>query len=122
MAYIGQNLNICQKLDVHGIPMADSKAEKYLGDVISHDGKNDDNLKDRTNKAWGIVSQILAIIDEVPFGKHEIEAALIMRNSMFINGILTNIEVRYGLKKEYLESLEKIDEYLLRKIFKRQIY
>ena len=28
------------------------------------------------------------------------------------------IKVRYGLRKEYIESLETIDEYLLRKIFK----
>ena len=37
---------------------------------------------------------------------------------MFINGILTNIEVRHGLKEEHITSLEQIDEYLLRKILK----
>ena len=83
-----------------------------MGDVISSDGKNDENLKERKNKAWGKVSQILAIIAEIPFGKYDVEAALLMRNSMFINGILTNIE------DDQIESLELIDEYLLRKILK----
>ena len=64
------------------------------------------------------MTQILAILSEVPFGKYEIEAGLLMRNSMFLNGILTNSEVRYGLNNEYIEGLERIDEYLLRHIFK----
>ena len=35
---------------------------------------------------------------------------------MFLNGILTSMETRYGLKSEEILSLEKIDQYLLKKI------
>ena len=86
--------------------------------MISSDGTNDANLKERKSKAWSSATQILAILKEVPFGKYEIEAGLLMRNSMFLNAILTNSEVRYGIKKEYIEALEHIDEYLLRNILK----
>ena len=39
-----------------------------------------------------------------------------MRNAMFLNGILTNSEVWYGLNSSHLTELEEVDEYLLRKI------
>ena len=104
--HVGQNLNLCPELKINGLPLENTKSEKYLGDIISHDGKNEDNINERKNKAWGIVSQILAILSEVPFGKYEMQAALLMRNALFLNGILTNSQVRYGLKDDYIEVFE----------------
>ena len=37
---------------------------------------------------------------------------------MFLNGILTNTEVMYGLTKDEINDIEKVDEYLLRQILK----
>ena len=91
---------------------------KYLGDVISVDGTNTLNLDERRQKAYAIVSEIVAILREVPLGKFEIEAGLKLRNAMFINGILTNCEIWYGMKKEEISMLQEIDEYLVRKILK----
>ena len=87
--------------------------EKYVGDIISHTGGNTEHVKERCNKAWAIVAEILSILREVPLGKYKIEAGLQLRNSMFLNGILTNFEVRYGLKLTEISELEKIDENLL---------
>ena len=39
---------------------------------------------------------------------------MILRNAMLINGILTNSKAWYGIKKDEIEALEKIDENLLR--------
>ena len=39
-----------------------------------------------------------------------------MRESIFLNGILTNAEVWYGLKKSELKELEGLDKMLIRKI------
>ena len=39
-----------------------------------------------------------------------------LRNSLLINGILTNLEASYGLTKSDVEKLEKCDEQLLRLI------
>ena len=44
-----------------------------------------------------------------------------LRESMFLNGILTNSDVWYNLKKSEIEELEEIDRMLLRKILKTQI-
>ena len=76
------------------------------------------NIEKRCSKAYGIVSEILAILKEVPLGKYEIEAGLRLRNAWFLNGILTNCEVWYGLKQSDIDLLQEIYEYLLRKMLK----
>ena len=43
--------------------------------------------------------------------------ALYVREAMFINGILTNVEIWYGLTKAEIEQLELVDRLLLRRIF-----
>ena len=44
-----------------------------------------------------------------------------LRETMFLNGILTNAEIWYNLKKSELEEFEELDRCLLRKIFNTQI-
>ena len=44
------------------------------------------------------------------------EIALVLRESMFVNGILFNAEVWYGLTKSELAEFEKLDRLLLRRI------
>ena len=88
--------------------------EKYLGDIISVDGQNTKNIEARVAKAQGIIKQIKSILEEMVFGSYMFEVAVLLRNSLFINGILTNIEASYNLKNSEIESLEKCDEQLLR--------
>ena len=90
--------------------------EKYLGDLISREGKNEKNIHARKAKGTGIVDQIISILDGSVFGPFHVEVALILRSSLLLNGILTNSEAWYGLKTSDLEQLEEIDEQLLRKI------
>ena len=44
------------------------------------------------------------------------EIALSLREAMFINGILTNVEIWYGLTKTEIEELQLVDRLLLRRI------
>ena len=90
--------------------------DKYLGDVISVDGRNSKNIAAKKAKACGIVKQIKNILDEMCLGPYFIEVALILRNSLFINGILTNLEASYGLNESEIQQLEQMDECLLRTI------
>ena len=80
--------------------------ETYLGDIISEDGKNTKNIKSRLAKGLGIISQIMNILESVTLGEHFFATAVLLRETMFLNGILTNIEIWYGLKKSELEELE----------------
>ena len=94
-----------------------SSQERYLGDLITSDGKLDDNISDRHKKGIGLVNQILSILKEISFGKFYFEQALLFRNAKFINGILCSIEVIHGLNKKHIELLESCDRYLFQKIF-----
>ena len=96
--------------------MEESDTEKYLGDLISNDGKNFKNIEARRAKGTGIVDQIVTILENTMFGPFQFEVALILRSSLLLNGILTNSEAWYGLKTADLERLEQVDENLLRKV------
>ena len=58
----------------------------------------------------------MAILEDICFGKFQFEVAVVLRNSLLINGILTNAEAWYDIKKADLETLEKVDESLLRQV------
>ena len=49
--------------------MEEVSNERYLGDIISQDGRNYKNIKSRLNKGRGIVKKILNILNSIPFGK-----------------------------------------------------
>ena len=98
--------------------MNSSKQEKYIGDVITDDGKNTANIAARKAKGFGIAGDILAILDTIPLGKYRVEAGIYMRNGMLMNGMLTNSETWYGMSNDEEKQLELVDEYLLRKILK----
>ena len=90
--------------------------EKYLGDIITVDGKNTKNIEARVGKAQGIIKQIKEMLEEMFFGGYMFEVAITLRNSLFINGILTNMEACYGLTEHEIDQLEKCDEQLLRTV------
>ena len=94
--HIGKKKLNCPELKVHNKTMKNSTLEKYIGDFISQKVSNEENIKSRKGKAFGLAGDIIAILDEVPFGNHHIEAGITMRNSMFVGGILTN---SFGIRK-----------------------
>ena len=96
--------------------MEEVKQETYLGDILSSDGKNTANIKNRVSKGLGIVNQILTVLEAANFGHHYFEIAILMRESMLVNGILTNSEICYNLLKAEVKELEEVDKLFLRKI------
>ena len=70
--------------------MEQTCSEKYLGHVISNDGRNISNIKARVSKGTGIVKKILTILDGIPFGKFFFEAAAILRDSLLASSVLCN--------------------------------
>ena len=57
--------------------MEEKKEEKYLGDVISRDGKNIKNIKARVAKGKGNVTRIITILEGIPLGQFYFEKQLI---------------------------------------------
>ena len=76
------------------------------------------NIEARKNKGYGIVANILAIINEVPLAHWKIDAGLQLRQAMLINGTLFNSEAWHNITEDDLNILEKVDEALLRGILK----
>ena len=80
-------------------------------------GSNKLNILAREAKGWGIISQLINILEKTSVGKHFFKIALLLRDSIFLSSILTNCEVCYGLTKADIEKLENLDKTLLRRIF-----
>ena len=114
--HIGGKSDTCPQLKVHGTMMEVVKEDMYLGDLISCDGKNKKNIEKRISKGLGIITQILNLLEIVSFGSYYIEIALLLREAMFLNGILYNSEVWYGMTSSEMNEFEKLDRLLLRKI------
>ena len=62
----------CATLKVHKKDMNRSSEEKYLGDTICKTGKLSAIISKRRAKGYGIVLDILGILQDVPCGKRRI--------------------------------------------------
>ena len=92
--------------------------EKYLGDVISTDGRNIKNVKARVAKGKGIVDRILTILEAIPFGKFCFEIGIILRNTLLVSSILFNSEAWYAVSKAELDLIETVDVQFMRRLLK----
>ena len=92
----------CEGMEV----MEEKDEEKYLGDLISTDGRNIKNVKARVAKGKGIVSKILSILDGIPFGDFYFEIAVILRESLLVSSMLSNSEAWYNVSNAELELLD----------------
>ena len=105
--------NMCPTLKVHGTIMPEFTDDVYLGDILSSDGKNTKNIKQRISKGLGVINQIFNILGNVNFGSHFFEIAMLLRESMFI---LTNTEILYNMQKNEVEDFENLDRLLFRRL------
>jgi hypothetical protein len=62
------------------------------------------------------MSEIIAILHDVPLGKYRTKVGLQLRQAMFVNGILFNSEVWNFISKEDIKKLEAIDHQIMRVI------
>ena len=114
--HIGKSLKNCAALKVHGTIMPEVSEETYLGDILSKDGKNTKNIENRISKGIGIINNIFNLLENIVFGNHYFEIALLLRESMLINGIMTNAEIWYNLTKSEMEKFEYLDRLFFRRL------
>ena len=87
-----------------------------LGQIIQNNGKNDNNIKDKVNKAVGSVNRIICAISERPYGQHTFKAALLMRQGLMLSGMLTNSETWINILESDIPKLTMPDTMLQRLI------
>ena len=97
--HVSGNKKFCPQLKVHGTEMETVDYDTYLGDIISGDGKNTKNIQNRIAKGLGKISSITDLLNKICLGPFYFQVALLLRESMFINGILINAEVWHNVKK-----------------------
>ena len=73
--------------------MHEESSAKYLGDIFPKSGKAKFNIIQRQNKAYAILAEIRAILEDVPLGKYITVVGLHLRQAVFINDVLFNSEV-----------------------------
>ena len=114
--HVGKQHKFCPTLKVHGTTMPEVTEETYLGDILSCDGKNAKNLKSRISKGIGIVNQITNLMERISFGQHHFEIAILLRDSMLVNGMTTNAEIWYNLSESDIQEFENIDKLFFRRL------
>ena len=115
--HVGKPNQTCPELRVHGSPMKTVESEKYLGDYIMSSGKNTKTIQHRVSLGNGALAQIKSMLENINLGRHYFKTAFLLRESIFLNGILFSSEAWYGLSMEEVNQLEKLDIILLRRIF-----
>ena len=76
--HVGNKLDkVCPTLNVHQDVIKTASSEKYLGDIITNSGKIDQNIQARVNKGVGSVNSIMSLLEEISFGEHYCEMALL---------------------------------------------
>ena len=113
----GKEEQICPKLKTHEENTIRAIHDKYLGDIISNDAKNDNNIKARVQKAQGTISNIMNILREISLGNFHFEIAVLLRETIFLSSLLLNSETWLNLTKTNIENLEDMDKLLLKRFF-----
>ena len=93
-----------------------SEEERYLGDLITSDGKNTKNVQARKSKGVGIVDKIFNHLNNVFFGPFYFQAALLLRTSLLLSSVLVNSESWYNLSSTDIQQLESADNILHRRL------
>ena len=106
----------CPKLKAGGEIMKCVDHDSYLGDLIDAEGKLSRTIASQKKKGVGIISGIMGILQDLCLGNsHYFDIAMILRNLLFINGILCSSEAWSPLTEKDLSDLILLDKILLRR-------
>ena len=111
----GSNV-LCPQQQIHGINMKSSQKEKYLGDFITNKGNSKQTIFERKGRGEAILSEMRAILSEIPLGNWRTTIGLVLRQARFINGCFFNSKVWSGYSENSLNDLEVIDHHILKAV------
>ena len=114
--HVGSEDKRCPELKTHGDIIVKSNEDKYVGDILSEDGKILKTIKSRAMKGMGIISNIINIMKELSLGQFHFEMGVLLRESLFLSSMLLNSETWVDITKEDMEVLESVDRILLRRL------
>ena len=89
--HVGRRNEFCPQLQVHGTDMQLVSSDVYLGDEISSDGSNRQNIQRRVSKGNGKISEIMSMLEKTSVGVHYFKIAMLLRESIFLNSVLNQL-------------------------------
>ena len=107
---------MCTNLKIHEKQMQNSQKEVYLGDIVHYSGIIKHTVEARVCRGYGIVSEVMSILEEIPLGRHKTDMALKLREAKLVGGMLHSSEAWHDFTLAEAKLLEKVDEHLLRSV------
>ena len=86
----------------------------YLGDLVKSDGSNRDNVLAKAAKGRAIARDILFILNDVYLGEFFFQALILLRESLLLSVLTSNLEVSLNITAHDLKILNDVDLMLLR--------
>ena len=89
---------------------------KYLGDYVTKYGNSKETIQQRKTRGNALVSEMRALLRDIPLGSFRTQIGLFLRQAWFLNGCFFNSEVWSGYNDSNLSDLVVIDHQILRLI------
>ena len=94
--------------------MHETNEEKYLGDFINTNAKHAATVSHRRARGFGILADIIQILNHIRDNKRRIQIGLHLRQAWFVNSVLLNMEVWHNVLKKDTDVFLNLDHYLMR--------
>ena len=113
---IGTHKEKGQKWSLGNDEIEETTQYKYLGDIVTNDGKNKENISARKNKLKGSTINIKTIAANEVLNSVETAVLLELHEKMSVASLLNNAE-SWTLSKGEEEDLEKMEVQALKDLF-----
>ena len=102
-------------LYVDGIEVQVVSFTKYLGDIISASGSNNELIQDRVKKGKAIIISALSLCNEMTLGSHYIRSSVLLYKAIFLASVLFNSQAWTNITKTQINQLKTVQlKYLKR--------
>ena len=93
--------------------MKDSNKEKCLWDFVTSELNSNETLIAHKVRAYAILTEIRALLSEIPLGSRRLEIGLALRDARFVKGILFISEDWSSYAEKHIKDLEVVDHMIL---------
>ena len=94
------------------VKVQETWSTKYLGEIISSDGTNKENVAARKKRGFGTVKDIMNMLDTMCLGPYMFKKAIVLRDSMLVGTLLSCSEAWYNVSEADLGQIEQVDKSL----------
>ena len=109
------SINDFEDVEDGEIKMESSIKEKYLGMILEKDGSNKANIQARISRGHAAINEIMMILEENYFGSYYFEVFSILRQSLFVNSVLSNSASWYNWKAHDVQKLLACEAVLMKR-------